>query len=139
MKKPVLFFALKCSVIIYFAACTSIQEYGISKSITQLVIRGNWKVNCYSNANVDNTCNFKDYSFTFNASGSVVAIKDGVSFTGHWIEDNIAKKITISFKNSNAVLNELNDYWYITSVTDAGISFEKTTTQDTEKFYITAL
>lgn len=139
MKKPVLLFALKCSVIIYFAACTSIQEYGISKSITQLVTKGNWKVNCFSNANIDNTCNFKDYTFTFYPSGSVVAAKDGVSFTGNWIEDNIAKKITISFKNSNAVLNELNDYWDIISVTDAGISFEKNNKPDTEKFYITAL
>jgi hypothetical protein len=139
MKKPVLLFALKCSVIIYFAACTSINEYGISKSITQLVTKGNWKVNCYSNANIDNTCNFKDYSFTFSPSGSVVAVKDGVSFTGHWIEDNISKKITISFKNCNAVLNELNDYWDITAVTDDGISFEKTNLQNTEKFYITAL
>jgi hypothetical protein len=62
-----------------------------------------------------------------------------VRFNGHWIEDNIAKKITISFKNSNVVLNELNNYWDIASITNAGISFKKTNHQDTEKFYITVL
>jgi hypothetical protein len=139
MKKPVLLFALKCSVIIYFAACTNIQTLSVSPSVTKLVTKGAWKVNCYSNANTDNTCNFKDYTFTFDVSGSVVAVKDSVSYTGNWLEDNISKKITINFSKSNPVLNELTDYWDITAISDAGISFEKTTDRDTEKFYITAL
>lgn len=139
MKKPVLLFALKCSVIVYFAACTNIQTLSVSPSVTKLVTKGSWKVNCYSNANTDNTCNFKDYTFTFETSGNVTAVKDGVSYTGNWLEDNISKKITINFNKSNAVLNELTDYWDITAISDAGISFEKTTDVDTEKFYITAL
>jgi hypothetical protein len=139
MKKPALLFALKCTVIIYFAACTSIEKLAVTTSVTDLVTKGAWKVNCYSTGNTDNTCNFKDYTFTFDASGRVTAVKDGVSFTGNWIEDNISKKVTISFTNSNAVLNELNSYWNITSITDAGISFEKNSSQDTEKIYITAL
>ena len=139
MKKPVLLFALKCSVIVYFAACTSIDKLSTSQSVTQLVTKGTWKVNCYSNTNIDNTCNFKDYSFTFNKTGSVVAIKDGVSFTGNWIEDNISRKITINFNNSNTVLNDLNHYWNITSITNDGISFEKTSEKNTQKFYITTL
>ena len=139
MKKPVLLFALKCSVIIYFAACTNIQTLAVSDSVTKLVTKGSWKVNCYSSSNTDNTCNFKDYSFTFDASGSVIAVKDGVSFKGNWLEDNISKKITINFNNSNAVLNELTDYWDITAISDAGISFEKTSDRDSEKFYISAL
>lgn len=139
MKKPALLFALKCSVIIYFAACTNIQDFGVSNSVTKLVTKGNWKVNCYSNSNADNTCNFKDYTFTFDASGKVFAVKDGISYTGNWLEDNISKKITINFNKSNAILDELNDYWDITAISDAGISFEKITDLDTEKFYITAL
>lgn len=139
MKKPVLLFALKCSVIIYFAACTNIQNFGVSNSVTKLITKGNWKVNCYSNSNTDNTCNFKDYSFTFAASGNVIAVKDGISYTGNWLEDNISKKITINFNKSNAILDELNDYWDITAISNAGISFEKISDLDTEKFYITAL
>ncbi len=139
MKKPVLLFTLKCFVIVYFAACINIDKFSISNSVTRLVTKGKWKVNCYSNTNIDNTCNFKDYTFTFDESGRVTALKDGVIFTGSWLEDNIAKKITIHFNNSNAVLNDLNDYWNITAITDAGINFEKNSTNNTEKFYITAL
>ena len=135
MKIPKLIFALKCSVIIYIAACTSIDKLAVSDSVTQLVTKGIWKVNCYTATNVDNTCNFQDYTFVFDKSGNVTATKKGASFNGHWLEDNISKKITISFDNSNLVLNELNDYWDITSITDGGISFEK----NSEKFYITSL
>jgi hypothetical protein len=139
MKKPTLLFALKCAVIVYFAACTSIEKIGATKSITQQVTKGSWKVNCFSNTITDNTCNFKDYTFIFNSNGTVTAAKDGVSYTGSWIEDHIAQKITISFKNSNAVLAGLNNYWNITAVTDTGISFEKNNTDSNEKFYITSL
>ncbi len=139
MKKPVLLFALKCSVILYFAACTSIENLAVSKSVTQLVTKGTWKVNCYSSTITDNTCDFKDYTFTFDPSGKVIALKDNLSFTGNWIEDNISKKIIINFNNSNVLLDELSDYWNITSITDAGISFEKNSEKVTEKFYITSL
>ena len=139
MKKPTFLFALKCAVIVYFAACTNIEKIGATKSITQQVTKGSWKVNCFSNATTDNTCNFKDYTFTFNPNGSVTALKNGATYTGSWIEDHIAQKITISFTGTNAVLAGLNNHWDITSLTDAGISFEKNNTGSNQKFYITAL
>jgi|GEM_PF-1088162 len=139
MKKPLLLFALKCSVIIYFAACSNLEKLAVSKSVTQFVTTGTWKVNCFSNTNTSNICDFKDYTFSFDASGKVTAVKNGISFSGNWIEDNISKKITINFNNSNAVLNELNDHWNITAIGPDGISFEKTIEQDIEKFYITSL
>ncbi|MEI9957630.1 MAG: hypothetical protein WDM90_15335 [Ferruginibacter sp.] len=136
MKIPKLIFALKCSVIVYIAACTGIDKLTVSDSLSQLVTKGTWKVNCYTGTNnVDNTCNFQDYTFAFEKNGNVTATKKGVSFKGHWLEDNISKKITINFDNSNLVLNELNDYWDITSIADGGITFEK----NSEKFYITSL
>lgn len=140
MKKPFLLFALKCSVIVYFAACTRIDKLAVSNSVSeQLISKTAWKVNCFGNATSDNTCIFEGYSFNFDASGKVTATKNGTAIEGHWLEDNISKTITISFKNSNPVLNELNDYWNISSITNAGISFEKNDTRDAEKIYITAL
>ncbi len=138
MKKPALLFALQCAVIVYFAAFTSIEKIGVSKSITRQVAKGSWKVNCFSNTTTDNTCNFKDYTFAFNPNGNLTAIKNGVTYAGSWIEDNVEQKITISFTGSNAVLAGLNNHWDITAVTDAGISFEKNSNNN-EKFYITAL
>ena len=140
MKKPFLLFALKCSVIVYFAACTRIDKLAVSSSVSeQLINKTAWKVNCFGNSTSDNTCIFEGYAFSFDASGKVVATKNGTSIEGNWLENNISKTITISFKNSNSVLNELSDYWNISTVTDAGISFEKNSTNDTEKIYITAL
>jgi hypothetical protein len=140
MKKPFLLFALKCSVIIYFAACTHIDKLAVTKSVSeQLVNKTAWKVNCFSNASDDNTCVFEGYAFSFDASGKVTATKNGEAIEGNWLEDNISKTITISFKNSNTVLNELNNYWNITSVSDGGISFEKKDAKDSDKIYITSL
>ena len=140
MKKPFLLFALKCTVIVYFAACTSIEKLAVSKSVTdQLVNKAAWKVNCFGNATSDNTCIFEGYAFSFDASGKVIASKDGKTIEGHWLENNISKTVTISFNNANPVLNELSNYWNISSITDAGISFEKSGNKDNEKFYITAL
>ena len=140
MKKPFLLFALKCSVIVYFAACTHIDKLAVSKSVSeQLESKTAWKVNCFSNAANDNTCVFEGYAFSFDASGKVIATKNSTCIEGNWLEDNISKTITISFKNSNSVLDELNNYWHITSISDAGISFEKNDTKDADKIYITAL
>jgi hypothetical protein len=126
MKKPFLLFALKCSVIVYFAACTSIDQLAISKSVTnQLTTKGTWKVNCFGNASSDNTCVFEGYAFAFNASGKVVATKDGNAIEGHWLEDNISKTITISFKNSNNPFGQrLNTQWSIDNIDKSSISLK---------------
>lgn len=140
MKKPLLIFVLKCLVIIYFAACTSIEKLGVSNSVTQqLVTRGTWKVNCYDNANVDNTCIFEGYAFSFDAAGNVTASKKGITIKGNWLEDNISKKITLNFKNENPALSQLNDNWNIANINDTGITFENNSNQNSEKLYITAL
>lgn len=139
MKKPVLLFALKCTVIIYFAACSGIDSFTTSKSVTPQVTKGNWKVNCFSNTAIDNTCIFDGYSFTFEPTGKVIAVKNGTTVEGNWLEDDINKKITISFKNSGTALDQLSDYWNVASIQDGQISFEKKEGNETDKLYITAL
>ena len=140
MKKPVLLFALKCSVIIYFAACTNIEQYSVSNSVSQqLISKGTWKVNCYDNANTDNTCIFEGYAFSFDATGKVTARKNGITNEGNWLEDNISKKITLNFKNENPALSQLNDSWNIATISDTGITFENNSDQNSEKLYITGL
>lgn len=139
MKKPALLFVLKCTAIIYFAACSGLDAFTTTKSVTPQVTRGSWKVNCYSNTTADNTCIFEDYSFTFDPTGTVTAVKNGQTVKGNWFEDDIHQKITISFKNSGTALDQLNDYWNIASIKDGEISFEKKAGSDTDKLYITAL
>ena len=55
MKKPMLLFVLKCTVIVYFAACTSIQNFTTVKSATAVITRAPWKVNLYTVDRQDQT------------------------------------------------------------------------------------
>ncbi len=139
MKKPFLLFSLKCAVIVYFAACSGIDSFTTAKSVTPQVTKGNWKVNCYSNIQTDNTCIFEGYTFTFDPTGKVTAVKGNNIVEGNWLEDEINKKVTISFKNSGTALDELNEYWNIAAIKDGEISFEKKEGNSTDKLYITAL
>lgn len=139
MKKPFLLFALKCSVIVYFAACSGIDSFTKTKSVSAQITKGGWKVHCYSNTQTDNTCIFDGYTFSFEATGKVMAVKGSNSVEGDWLEDNINQKITISFKNSGTALDELNNYWNVASIHDGEISFEKKAGNATDKLYITSL
>lgn len=124
MKKPFLLFALKCSVILYFAACTRLEHYTNDKSATPMVTEGTWKVNLYLNADKNNTNDFSGYIFTFNAEGNLVADKDGKQVTGNWSEDNIAKKIVINLGSADPVLTRLNENWDITRINEKEISLQ---------------
>ncbi|MEI7735602.1 MAG: hypothetical protein WCI49_09045 [Ferruginibacter sp.] len=139
MKKPVLLFALKCSVIFYCVAFTNIHHIGVSNSVSELVTRSTWKVNCFDNATTDNTCIFEGYSFSFDASGKVIASKDGINMEGSWLEDNISKKISLSFSGADAALLQLNNHWNIENISEKGITFENNTDNTSEKLLITAL
>ncbi len=130
MKKPFLLFTLKCSVIIYFAAFSSIDKFTVSRSVTQqLVDRGYWKVNCFSSATADNSFLFEEYSFSFDASGKVTATKNNTSIEGQWLEDNISKTITISFNNDTPFEKKLNTKWHINSINNASISLKNETSE----------
>ena len=125
MKKPFLVFALKCSVIIYFAAFSSIDKFAVSRSVTQQIVdKGYWKVNCFGNPASDNNALFEDYAFSFEASGKVTASKNGALIEGQWLEDNISKTITISFNNNTPFEQKLNTKWHINAIDNASISLK---------------
>ena len=128
MRKPFLLFALKCSVIIYFAAFSSIDKFAVSRSVTQQIVdKGYWKVNCFGNPASDNNSLFEDYAFSFDASGKVTATKNGTSIEGHWLEDNISRSITISFNDNTPFEQKLNTKWYINAIDNASISLKNDT------------
>ena len=137
MSKPFLLFAVKCSVILYFAACTSIENYTIAKSATPVVTKGVWKVDLYQDANNDKTNDFAGYTFTFNISGNVKASKNGIEVNGNWVEDDISKRITLNLNAKDPALAQLNNYWEITNVTGSQVSLRNTTTANTQLNIIT--
>jgi hypothetical protein len=124
MKKPILLFAIKCSVILYFAACTSINKYTSAVSATPHITNGTWKVNLFIESQNDNTTAFDGYTLQFEPNGKVTAVKGSQKITGSWAEDDISKKLSISLNTDDAALARLNDYWTISSISNTGLSFQ---------------
>ena len=126
MKKPILLFAVKISVILYFAACTGIDKYTTSLSATPHFTNGAWKVNLLTESETDETACFKGYAFTFDPTGKLTAAGQGKIITGNWAEDNILKRITINLHTNDPALVKLNTYWTISDVSNARLSFQNT-------------
>ena len=124
MSKMSLLFALKCSIILYFAACTSIEQYTVAKATTPIVTQGSWKVNLFMDTNKDKTNDFAGYTFRFNISGDVQAIRNGVEVKGHWAEDNISQGVTLDLDTEDPALVRLNNYWTITSASNAQVGLQ---------------
>ncbi|MFN8242516.1 MAG: flagellar basal body FlgE domain-containing protein [Ferruginibacter sp.] len=139
MKKPFLLFAIKCAVILYFAACTSIEDYTIAKAAAPVVTKGSWKVNVYVDGANDQSNAFAGYTLTFNASGDLKATKNGTDISGNWAEDHISKRVTLDLGSSDPVLSKLNRYWTITDVTNAQVDFVNTENSSQIKLAITSL
>jgi hypothetical protein len=88
--------------------------------IATVITQGSWFVHYYFDNGSDETSDYAAYSFTFNASGSVLATKSGVTITGSWTElsDDGLTKMQISFPVTDIKLNKLNDKWVISSKTN---------------------
>ncbi len=139
MKNSILLFAIKCSVILYFAACTGINKYSTAVSATPHVIKGAWKVNLFTEAKNDETTAFAGYKLTFEPTGKIIASKNGKEVTGNWSEDDILKRITINLVTEDPALTKLNDYWNISSITKSGLSFQSDENASTGCLQITSL
>ncbi|MBK7432852.1 MAG: hypothetical protein IPI66_02465 [Chitinophagaceae bacterium] len=121
MKKPFLLFTIKCAVILYFAACTSIEDYTVAQAATPVIIKGAWKVNLFLDTNNDQTNDFAGYSFTFTSSGDIKAVKNGIEVNGNWAEDQFSKSVNINLSTGDPALVRLNNYWKISSVSNGQV------------------
>jgi hypothetical protein len=139
VKSTLVIFALKCSFILYFAACTGINEYTTAVSATPHVTKGAWKVNLFTENTNDQTAALDGYILTFEPTGKIVASKDGHKVTGNWAEDDILKRITINLDTKNAVLAKLNHYWNISNINKSGLSFQSAETSTAGRLQITSL
>ena len=139
MNKPFLLFSIKCTVILYFAACTSIDHFTVDRSATPIITKGAWKVDLYADANKDKKNDLTGYNFVFAASGELKASKNGVEIKGNWSEDNISKRITINLGKTDPILARLNDYWSIKEIANQQVSLKSRDNDVAESLKITAL
>lgn len=139
MKKPILFFTIKCSVILYFAACTGIDKITTAISATPHVTRGAWKINLYTESKNDKTATFDGYMLTFEPTGKIIAYKNGEKITGNWAEDEILKRISINLDTKDPALAKLNSYWNISNISKWQLSFQNNDHPQENKLQITSL
>ena len=137
MKSPLLLFALKCSVILYFAACSGITDYTTAVSATPLVTKGSWKADLYTGK--DQSGSLTGYSLIFDPSGKVTASKNGKEIKGNWSEDDILKRITISLDTNDPELTILNNYWDISSITKTKVTLQNTEALSAGRLQLTSL
>lgn len=136
MKKPILLFALKCFVILYFAACTNVERLSVTQTVAPVITNGSWKVALYMDSNNNQTNDFSGYTFTFNPSGEIKAVKNGTEITGNWSENNIAKKVTLYFSSGDPILEKLNVGWVISNVTSSQLDLENKDAPGTGRLYL---
>ncbi|MBK8522133.1 MAG: hypothetical protein WAT20_00195 [Ferruginibacter sp.] len=139
MKKPILLFAIKCSVILYFAACTGIDKMTTAISATPRVTRGAWKINLYTESRNDKTAAFDDCMLTFEPSGKIIAYKNGQKITGNWAEDDILNRISIQLDTKDPTLVKLNNNWHISHISKGQLNFNTTNNPTDSQLQITSL
>lgn len=139
MKNTTLLVALKCSVILYFAACTGIDKITTAISATPRVTKGAWKINLYTEAKNDETASFDGCMLTFEPTGKITAYKNGKKITGNWAEDDILKTITINLNTKDPTLSKLNNNWDISSISKWQLSFHNNTNPEESRLQITSL
>lgn len=139
MKSPLLIFTIKCSIILYFAACTSIGKDSSAVSASPHVTKGTWKVNLLKEANKDISNQLAGYTLNFLPSGKIIAVKNGELIRGNWSEDEILKRITINLETKDPYLLKLNDRWNVSTVSDKGVTLQNTQNPTEGRLQITSL
>ena len=139
MNKPLLIFAIKCSVILYFAACTNVSEITNEKSAAPTLTKGAWKIEFYSGSDNKILSDLKGYNFIFGSSGDLKVSKNGIEINGNWSEDNISKNITIDLGKSDPLLAKLNNYWKISQIASLQVNLEMPFNHTLNRLKITSL
>lgn len=139
MTQSSLLFAIKCSAILYFAACTGIDDLTVAKSASPLITKGVWKVDLYSTSNNHKINDFAGYNFVFGSTGELKAIKKGVEITGNWSEDNISKRINIDLGKTDHILSKLNDNWNIEEIANVQVNLQGSGSNSADRIKFTAL
>lgn len=132
MKSPLLIFALKCSIILYFTTCTGIDEFTTAVSATPNVTKGVWKVSLCKEENIDQSADITEYSLLFKPDGTIVVNGNDVEITGNWSEDEISNKMKITLETNDPCLKKLNNNWTVSNVSKTNITLLNNNNKNTD-------
>jgi hypothetical protein len=121
MKTPFLF-SLLIAITAFASSCDP--AGGTDSTTSQVVTSGSWKVTLFTDSGNDETSDFSGYTFTFSSSGTLSAVKNGITTNGTWNVSGSSNKFNINLGpkvDSNKPVGELTDDWKILSNTETVI------------------
>jgi hypothetical protein len=86
-----------------------------------ILTSGNWKVSYAVNDNQENTTIYSGYNFTFNANGTVAAVKETNTFNGTWSSALDGSEVKLKLAFSAATFSGLNESWKVIEFTTTKI------------------
>lgn len=96
-------------------------------------------MNLFTTTGADETSQLNGYHLIFSPYGKITAQKNGEIAIGNWSEDEIEKKIAISFNTQDPVLEKLNNNWDISTATNTSIQLKDTENSSAGRLQITSL
>ena len=125
MKRIQFLWALLPLVVFLFTACTKSDDNSNSGN-NPTPGDGTWKVSYFFDKK-DETAYYNNYSFEFEANGSLSATNGAQTWSGTWLTgfDDSANKFLIDFTGTvPSALGELEEDWRIISIEDNFMHFE---------------
>ncbi len=92
---------------------------GSGSALGTLLTNGSWLVSSYLDDGIDETSTFSNYTFAFDAGGTVEA-NDGTPVSGTWSYLESSSKLILNFGTA-LPLEELNDDWDVVAFTDTQV------------------
>ena len=132
MKSPLISLLL-IAMSVFATSCE--RSGGTDSNTSQVATSGSWKVTLFTDSGNDETSDFLGYIFTFSQSGTLSAVKNGVTTNGTWRVITSSNKFNIDLGPkvaSNKPLGELTDDWKIISNTETVIRLTDDNTSSNE-------
>jgi hypothetical protein len=119
MRSPLFVFVI---LLMSVAGC---DKKDVPDDVTEVITGGSWRVGHFMDNSGDETTDFIGYSLQFNESGTLSALKNGVTTSGTWSRDNSSNKIVIDLgpdDPSNEPLGDLTNDWKVNTFNNTQLS-----------------
>ena len=107
------------------AASPNDEALQAGETITAAVTPGTYTILQFIDTGDDHTSAFTGYTFQFRADGTLVATKNGTSFTGTWRLRKNGTMMAISISGTRALNNLDDDSWNVVKTTTNRIVLQK--------------
>lgn len=103
-------------ITLFFIAIMSFMMTSCEKDTVVTDPVGVWKITKFTDDGIDETADFANYSFNFQADGKFIAKIGNQTYTGSWTNNSSVKKIDIKIQGT-PILGTINDDWEIVELT----------------------